>query len=56
MQALEAVAGGSGLAEGQTAVPAIRGLARGRYWVPLACKLEPALKRLKDRVTGGGVQ
>lgn len=33
-----------------------RGLARGRYWVPLACKLEPALKRLKDRVTGGGVQ
>ena len=30
MQALEAVAGVSGLAEGQTAVPAIRGLARGR--------------------------
>lgn len=29
-----------------------RGLARGRYWVPLACRLEPALKRWKDRLTG----
>jgi LmbE family N-acetylglucosaminyl deacetylase len=33
-----------------------RGLARGRYWVPLACALEPALKRFKDRLTGERVQ
>jgi LmbE family N-acetylglucosaminyl deacetylase len=33
-----------------------RVLARGRYWVPLACKLEPALKRLKDGITGGGLR
>jgi LmbE family N-acetylglucosaminyl deacetylase len=33
-----------------------RGLARGRYWVPLACALEPGLKRLKDRLTGERVQ
>jgi LmbE family N-acetylglucosaminyl deacetylase len=33
-----------------------RGLARGRWWVPLACKLEPSLKRLKDRLTGETVQ
>ena len=32
------------------------GLARGRYWVPVACKLEPTLKRLKDRITGKGVR
>jgi LmbE family N-acetylglucosaminyl deacetylase len=33
-----------------------RALARGQYWVPLACKLEPALKRLKDRLAGERVQ
>jgi LmbE family N-acetylglucosaminyl deacetylase len=33
-----------------------RGLGRGRYWVPLACRLEPALKRWKDRLTGELVQ
>jgi LmbE family N-acetylglucosaminyl deacetylase len=27
-----------------------RGLARGRVWVPLACRLEPPLKRFKDRL------
>ena len=29
-----------------------RGLARGRRWVPIACRLEPALKSWKDRVRG----
>jgi LmbE family N-acetylglucosaminyl deacetylase len=33
-----------------------RGLARGRFWVPLACRVEPALKRLKDRWFGGRVR
>ena len=33
-----------------------RGLARGRYWVPLACAIEPTLKRIKDRLTGERVQ
>ena len=33
-----------------------RALARGQYWVPIACKLEPALKRLKDRLAGERVQ
>jgi LmbE family N-acetylglucosaminyl deacetylase len=36
--------------------PGHRGLARGRCWVPVACALEPALKRLKDRLTGDRVQ
>lgn len=33
-----------------------RALARGRYWVPLACVLEPTLKRIKDRLAGERVQ
>jgi LmbE family N-acetylglucosaminyl deacetylase len=33
-----------------------RGLARGRFWVPLACRLEPGLKRFKDRLVGERVQ
>ena len=33
-----------------------RGLARGRFWVPLACRMEPQLKRLKDRLLRERVQ
>lgn len=36
--------------------PGRRGLERGRCWVPVACALEPGLKRLKDRLTGDRVQ
>lgn len=32
------------------------GLARRRYWIPLACRIEPALKRWKDRALGARVQ
>jgi LmbE family N-acetylglucosaminyl deacetylase len=32
------------------------GLARGRYWIPTACRVEPLLKRFKDRLTGERVQ
>jgi LmbE family N-acetylglucosaminyl deacetylase len=33
-----------------------KGLARGRYWVPVACAVEPRLKRIKDILTGTRVQ
>lgn len=33
-----------------------RALARGQYWVPLACRIEPVLKRWKDRLTGACVR
>jgi LmbE family N-acetylglucosaminyl deacetylase len=36
--------------------PGRRGLARGRWWVPVAHALEPALKRIKDRLAGERVQ
>jgi LmbE family N-acetylglucosaminyl deacetylase len=32
------------------------GLARGRYWIPTACRVEPWLKRIKDRLVGERVQ
>lgn len=33
-----------------------RGLARGKYWVPFACAVEPILKRIKDRLVGESVR
>jgi LmbE family N-acetylglucosaminyl deacetylase len=33
-----------------------RGLARRRYWIPFACRVEPVLKRWKDYLAGVRVQ
>jgi LmbE family N-acetylglucosaminyl deacetylase len=36
--------------------PGRRALARARWWVPFACRAEPMLKHVKDRMTGGHVR